>query len=199
MGSEQPGQWSPYGPPPGAVPPPSGDDVPPPPPPPPGFEAPPAPPFAAPPPAPSEQVFAAPPVPQPPAPGPAGPVYGTPPGYPVPPPGYPPQGYPQGFAQPYPPGYAPPGYAPVPYAYPNPTPASMIVLVVLSAVAAASCYFSLAGIPAVILGAIALNTNRTDPQRARHLAKIGWIVFGAVTAFILLAIVVLVVVGATSG
>ena len=162
MGSEQPGQWSPYGPPPGSVPPPSGDDVPPPP-----------------------------------------PAYGTPPGYPVPPPQYP-QGYPQQpYAQPYPPPGYPQGYAPgypPGYAYPVPTtPASMIVLVVLSAIAAASCYFSLAGIPAVILGAIALNTNRTDPQRAQHLARIGWIVFGAVTAFIVVAIVVAIVVGTSGG
>jgi hypothetical protein len=122
----------------------------------------------------------------------------------VPPPQYP-QGYPQQpYAQPYPPpGYPqayPPGYAyPPAYAYTPPTPASMIVLVVLSALAAASCYFSLAGIPAVILGAIALNTNRTDPQRAQHLAKIGWIVFGVVTAFIVVAIVVGIAVAASNG
>ena len=128
------------------------------------------------------------------------PAYGTPPGYPVPPPGYGPGTYPPPPGYGPPPGYyPPPGYAPGPYAYANPTPASMIVLVVLSAIAAASCYFSLAGIPAVILGAIALNTNRTDPQRAQHLARIGWIVFGAVTAFIVVAIVVAIVVGTSGG
>jgi hypothetical protein len=76
----------------------------------------------------------------------------------------------------------------------------MIVLVVLSALATTSCYFTVAGLPAVILGAMALSKNATDPQHAQRLARAGWIVLGAVSAFIVLAVVVVVAVSmGTSG
>ncbi|MFN0280343.1 MAG: hypothetical protein ACKVZ6_00055 [Kineosporiaceae bacterium] len=82
---------------------------------------------------------------------------------------------------------------------PNPTPASMIVLVVIAGLATTSCYFTLAGLPAVILGALALHNNRHDPEGARRLARIGWIVLGAVSAVIVVAIVVFIVFAASSG
>lgn len=122
---------------------------------------------------------------QPPADGPAAaPPYGTPPA-----PYGAPQGSPPGYGAPqgYPPAYGPPpGYAWAP----NPTPASMIVLVVLAGIATTTCYFTLAGLPAVILGARALSLNGRDPEQARRLARIGWIVLGSVSAFIVVVIAV---------
>jgi hypothetical protein len=145
------------------------------------------PPYGSPPPA-----YGPPPGPYGPPPGPYGPQpgpYGQPPA---------PYGQPSGPQVPY---YgSPPGYGPPPgYAFPRPTPASMIVLVVLSALATTSCYFTLAGLPAVILGAIALSRNATDPQQAQRLARTGWIVLGGVSAFIVLAVAVVVAVSMGTG
>lgn len=141
------------------------------------------------------------------------PPYGSPPPASGPPPGpygppsapYGPPSAPYGapspqYGPPVPYYGSPPGYGPPPgYAFPRPTPASMIVLVVLSALATTSCYFTLAGLPAVILGAIALSRNATDPQQAQRLARTGWIVLGGVSAFIVLAVAVVVAVSMGTG
>jgi hypothetical protein len=104
------------------------------------------------------------------------PVYGTPPpptfGAPPPPAG--------GYG--YPPQYGGPGYG-VPAA---PTPASAIILVVVAAIATLSCYFILPGLPALIIGIVSLARNSSDPESAQRLAKIGWIVFGAISGVIIL-------------
>ncbi len=75
----------------------------------------------------------------------------------------------------------------------------MIVLVVLAGIAASTCWFSLAGIPALVLGIRALTLHGREPGRARRLARIGWIVLGAVRAFLVVVFVLLVVVIATTG
>ncbi len=149
------------------------------------------PPFGTPPPESQPPAYGA-PAPPPPY---GAPSYGTPP----PPPPY---GAPSYGTPPPPPPFAAPGYGPTPgfgaagygstpgYGAPSsPTPTSAIVLVVISALATLSCYFSLAGIPALVLGIIALTRNAQDPEGARRMAKIGWIVLGAVSAVILVLVV----------
>jgi hypothetical protein len=124
----------------------------------------------------------------------APPGYGTPPGYPAPqgygtPPGYaPPQGYgaPQGYWQ---------GYPTQPAA---PTNASTVVLTVISALFTVSCYGTLIGIAPLILAIIALTRNSNDPQGARSLTKIGWIVFGSLLAIAVVLVIVAIAVAANS-
>jgi hypothetical protein len=138
-----------------------------------------------------------PPVPSAP-PAPPGPQLGYEPGYQ---PGYQP-GQPPGYAQGYQPGYAP-GYstpeAPPPfhpaygYAAPvAPTNVSAIVLTVIAGLLTISCYFSLAGIPGLVLGIIALTQNNSDPAGSRRMSKIGWIVLGVVAVLHVIVYVVLI-------
>jgi hypothetical protein len=72
------------------------------------------------------------------------------------------------------------------------------VLVVVSGIAALTCYFSLAGIPSLVMGIIALTKNNTDPEGARRLARIGWITFGVISAVIILIIVAIIVIAIAS-
>ncbi|HEY6795395.1 MAG TPA: hypothetical protein VI248_12025 [Kineosporiaceae bacterium] len=127
----------------------------------------------------------------------AAPSYGTPsyaaPSYGAPSYGAPP---PEGYGTPpsaSAPGYAYPPVGPyAPYvAQPTaPVSASTVVLTIIAGLLTVSCYFSLAGIPALVLAIIALTRNATDPTGARRLTRIGWIVLGSVFALIVIAIVV---------
>lgn len=56
-------------------------------------------------------------------------------------------------------------------------PVSTIVLLVLSGLAVFTGWFTLAGIPAVILAIVALTRAGSDPTGARRLTRIGWWVF----------------------
>ncbi|MFP5335116.1 MAG: hypothetical protein ACLGIV_07375 [Actinomycetes bacterium] len=120
---------------------------------------------------------------------PAGP-YGQPaaPQPPQPPPygtgGYPPAGPPPGYTGG--PGYGytgGPGHGGyTPSAPPAPTPTSTIVLLVISGLATLSCYFSLAGVPALVMSIIAMTKSRTEPESARRLTRTGWITFTVIAA-----------------
>lgn len=130
------------------------------------------------------------------------PAYGAPPApgsyVPPPQPGYSPTpagyGPPPGAGVPQP--YGQPGY-PQPAVYAaqqaNSTPASTIVLLILSALATLSCYGFIAGIPPLVLSIVALTKSSTDPEGCRKLTNIGWIVFGVLLALYAAAIVILVV------
>lgn len=120
-----------------------------------------------------------------------------------------------------PPSYGPPAYGPPPGQGGPPawgpgrydggvdlagetprTPTSTIVLLVVSAVCFLSGVLAVAGIPALIIAAVAAARVRTDPQRAVELTRIGWWVLGGVLAACLLLLVLLVVVlvaGTTAG
>ena len=67
----------------------------------------------------------------------------------------------------------------------NPTPASTIVLLVISGLATLTCWFTLAGLPALVLAIVALTKARDDLPGAQRLTRIGWIAFGVITAIIL--------------
>lgn len=115
------------------------------------------------------------------------PPYGPPP-YGPPPYGPPPYG-PPSYG---PPAYGPPSYAP--YGYlpaPSSPSASAIVLVVTAGLATTSCWFTLAGVPALILGIKALTAHTTDPTGAAGLARLGWTVLGGIATFEVVAAVVL--------
>jgi hypothetical protein len=122
--------------------------------------------------------------------------YGAAPGYPPADPYGAPAGYGQPAGYPPAPGYgAPPGYG---YPPPAPTPTSAIVLVVLSGLATATCWGALAGLPGLILGIIALTGNSTDPERSRRMTRIGWITFGSVSLFTVLAVAAFIVIAVTA-
>ena len=126
------------------------------------------------------------------------PAYGPPPGHHGPPVYGPPPG--QGG----PPAWGPGRYdGGVDLAAETPrTPTSTIVLLVVSAVCFLSGVLALAGVPALIIAAVAAARVRTDPQRAVELTRIGWWVLGGVLAACLLLLVLLVVVlvaGTTAG
>ena len=97
------------------------------------------------------------------------------------------------------PGPAPGGYGPnagqAPaaggYSTGYRTPTSTIVLVVVSALATFTGLLALAGIPAGVLGILALLRGREAPDDARRLTRIGWIVFVAVVGVMLLAAIAL--------
>lgn len=166
--------------------------------------------FPSPPPVPSPD-----PVPQPPAQPdaygqpatPGAPGYGQPatPGayVPPPPPGYTPT--PAGYGPPpglgVPQAYGQPGYPqPAMYSAPpsNPTPASTIVLLVLSAFLTISCYFSLAGLPPLVLSIVALTKNSTDPAQCKKLTKIGWIVFAILVLLVIAGFAALLIVASSN-
>jgi hypothetical protein len=89
------------------------------------------------------------------------------------------------------PGY-PPGYPYVHgYIAPRPGPsASTIALTILSALATMSCYFTVVGLPALVLAILALVRVEQDPAGAERMTKIGWIVLGvgAVLVIVLFAV-----------
>lgn len=108
------------------------------------------------------------------------------PGYAVPPAG--PYPSPDAYGQaPY--GYPAYGPPPVPYAAPAPQNTSALVLTIISAMLTLSCYFTLAGIPALILGIIALTRQSTDPLGSRRMSRYGWITLAVLAGLILLAII----------
>lgn len=92
------------------------------------------------------------------------------------------QGYGAGYQQvaQYPPGYG--GYAPTG----PPTPASTIVLLIISGLTIFTGIFVLVGLPALIIGIVAITKNRTAPEETRKLTRIGWITYAAVAALHLL-------------
>lgn len=85
----------------------------------------------------------------------------------------------------YPPGYGYGGYAPAG----PPTPTSTIVLLIISGLTTLSGIFVLVGLPALILGIVAIAKNRTAPAEARKLTRIGWITYAAVAALHVLGLV----------
>lgn len=56
-------------------------------------------------------------------------------------------------------------------------PVSTIVLLVVSGIAVLTGFFTLAGIPALVLAIVALTRAGTDPAAARRLTRTGWWVF----------------------
>jgi hypothetical protein len=66
----------------------------------------------------------------------------------------------------------------------------MIALTILSALVTMSCYFTLAGLPALVLAIVALVRVGQDPARAERLTKIGWIVLGVGIVLVFLILVV---------
>jgi hypothetical protein len=81
------------------------------------------------------------------------------------------------------PAYGQPGYT----AAPTPVPASTIVLLCISGLLTLSCYFSPIGIAPLVLSVVALTRYKQQPDSARRLTRIGWIVLAAVTAFLIVA------------
>lgn len=90
------------------------------------------------------------------------------------------QGYSAEYQQPaqYPPGYGYGGYAPAG----PPTPASTVVLLVISGLTILTFFLILAGLPALIIGIVAMSKNRSAPEEARKLTRIGWITFAVLMA-----------------
>lgn len=94
------------------------------------------------------------------------------------------------YGQPY------PAYGQQPYgtgapAEPN---VSAIILTILSGLSLSTCVI---GIPSLIIGIMALSSNRTDPVGSRKMAKTGWIVYainaGVVAISTVLAVIFIVV------
>lgn len=129
---------------------------------------------------------------------------GPPPAPPVPtaaPPYAPPPYGPAGYAGSYGPGYAGYGWGPPPAGYgwgppgypypPRPGPSgSTIALTIVAALLTMSCYFTIAGLPSLVMAILALVRNDQDPEGARRLTRNGWIVMGVVSVVILILIVV---------
>ena len=129
---------------------------------------------------------AVPPVSNPYAQQPPAPPYGQPPAPPYGQPPAPPYGqqYP-GYGQQYP-GYGQQYYAPGAPAVPSNT--SAIVLTIVSGVSMLSTAFFV-GIPSLIFGIMALNSNATDPVGSRRKSRIGWIIYAVNVGIIILLIV----------
>lgn len=131
---------------------------------------------------------------------------GSPPPPPPPPPpsgapypygaGQPPQQPPAGQQNPYggqtynpQPGY----YAPPPNYYatgPRRTNVSAVILTIVSGILTFTCYFTLAGIPGLVLGILGLTKQYDDPEGSRRMTRIGWIVVAAVSAVIIVVLVI---------
>jgi len=94
------------------------------------------------------------------------------------------------YGQPSAPAY---GVPPVYAAMPARQNTSALVLTIISALLTFSCYFTLAGLPSLILGIMALTKQNTDFEGSRRLSKIGWIVMAVVSALTILAIILFVV------
>jgi hypothetical protein len=118
--------------------------------------------------------------PAPRAPDPYAPRYGPPPAY-------------GGYSQPA--GYGTPASGG--YPQPAPTPGSSIALVVVSG------FFvlcGLIGVPSLVIGIVALTRARTQPDEAKRLTWIGWLVLGILLALVVVIIVIVIAVAAsTSG
>jgi hypothetical protein len=83
------------------------------------------------------------------------------------------------------PQYSVPGVA---YGPPPQTNASALVLTIISGILTVSCYFTLVGIPSLIIGIIALTKQNTDIEGSRRLSRIGWITFAIVGVLYVLMI-----------
>lgn len=110
----------------------------------------------------------------------------------------------QSYAQPGPyqsPGYPQPGTYPAPgYGAPRvpaQSNASALALTIVSAVAAMFTCFII-GLPSVILGAIGLSSNVTDPAGARKKATLGWWLLLANVLLVIAAVIGLVVLAEAS-
>ncbi|MBR7741985.1 hypothetical protein KC207_01595 [Phycicoccus sp. BSK3Z-2] len=97
------------------------------------------------------------------------------------------------YGQAPPPG-GPAGYGAPPYAAPQQTSTSAIVLIVLSALALVSCC-NIFAIGSLVMGVVATGRQSTDPERARSLTKGGWWVFGVSMSLVVLAIIIFFVLG----
>ncbi|HEX8971709.1 hypothetical protein [Oryzihumus sp.] len=92
-----------------------------------------------------------------------------------------------------------PGYYQNPYARGTGTNVSAVVLTVISALTMFGTVFTV-GVPSLILGIISLSSHTADPEKSRRLARIGWIVYAANWAvLILLGIVIAVIAVNSSG
>jgi hypothetical protein len=91
------------------------------------------------------------------------------------------------------PPYGQPAYGQPPYgqpayvAAPTPVPASTIVLLCISGLLTLSCYLAPIGIAPLVLSVVALTRHKQQPDSARKLTRIGWIVLAVVTAFLIVA------------
>lgn len=103
---------------------------------------------------------------------------------------------------------APPPYGvppPAPFRWPtgtphpavNPTSVSSVILVVVSAVALLFCA-NIFAIPSLVLGVVALSKNKTDREGGNRLTRIGWILFGVLTALAVLAVIIIIAIAANS-
>jgi hypothetical protein len=115
------------------------------------------------------------------------PPYGQPAAYPGygPPPPY--GGYPQ------PAGFGTPAYGG--YPQPAPTPGASIALVVVSG------FFvicGLIGVPSLVIGIVALTRARTEPDEARRLTWIGWLVLGILLALVVVIVVIAIAVAVST-
>jgi hypothetical protein len=113
--------------------------------------------------------------------------YGQPAAYPGYGPPAPYGGYPQ------PAGYGTPAYGG--YPQPAPTPGSSIALVVVSG------FFvlcGLIGVPSLVIGIVALTRARTQPDEAKRLTWIGWLVLGILLALLVVLIVIAIAVAAST-
>jgi hypothetical protein len=69
---------------------------------------------------------------------------------------------------------------------------------VVAALATMTCYFTLPGVPALVLSIVALTRADRDPDSCRRLTRIGWTVFGVGAGLIAIGILaVLVAIGIT--
>ncbi|MDQ2850377.1 MAG: hypothetical protein M3Y49_06520 [Actinomycetota bacterium] len=87
-------------------------------------------------------------------------------------------------------GYTQPGYYAQQPQQRGGTNVSAIVLTVLAGMTALSFYFSLAGIPAVIIAIIALTKQNNDMAGSRRLTRIGWIVWAVLMVICVIVIII---------
>lgn len=106
---------------------------------------------------------------------------------------------------PYPATPAPqqgPPALPPPYAYAyapqRPMGASVVVLVIFSAIMTMSGYCCWIGIPSLVMGIVAMTKNSSDPEGADRLTRYGWITFAALFAIGLLAVIGFITIGVLS-
>lgn len=92
-----------------------------------------------------------------------------------------------------------PAYGQSPYATGAPTPSntSGIILTIVSALATIST--CVIGIPSLVMGIMALTSNKTDPLGSRKKSRLGWIVLAINAAFVVILVVVIVAVVLING
>ena len=84
---------------------------------------------------------------------------------------------------------------PTPYAYAPPSPpnTSAIVLTVVSGLTVATGYCCPIGVVPLILGILGLTNHTADPEGAARLTRIGWIVYAALLAIVLVGVAALII------